>query len=177
MKLVDICPLETWAELENAICERSGLNPAVFDVDGIRIHQNPRWPNQLCPEIKAIPKGQSFICATAHMNIAAMARQSGQAVIEECDAGMVKIVVPIFVDGEFLGGAGGCGLLLDEGEVDPFLINKTTGMDEAQVVRLAESISAISMQKAQDVAKFIQQRIDQIVAAFSEKRHAKGARH
>jgi hypothetical protein len=30
------------------------------------------------------------------------------------DAGLVKVVVPIFVDHKFLGVAGGCGLLQDE---------------------------------------------------------------
>jgi ligand-binding sensor protein len=79
MELVDLCPLETWAALEDEIYERSGLNPAVYDIAGVRINPRPRWPNRLCPEIKANPKGQSFICATAHMNMANQARQSGRS--------------------------------------------------------------------------------------------------
>lgn len=166
MELVDLCPLETWAALENEIYERSGLNPAVFNVDGIRINANPRWPNRLCPEIKAIPKGQSFICATAHMNIANMARQSRRPVIEECDAGMVKLVVPIFVNSTFLGGAGGCGQLLDDGEVDTFLVYKITDMEEEKIEQLAEGTPATSMQDAQALAEFIQERVDGIVTAY-----------
>ena len=34
MELVDICPLERWAALEDDIYERSGLNPAVYDING-----------------------------------------------------------------------------------------------------------------------------------------------
>ena len=163
MELLDVCPLETWVSLENDIYERSGLNASVYDTAGIRINAHPRWPNRLCPEIKATPKGQSFICATAHMNIAIMAKESRAPVIEECDAGMLKLVVPIFVKDKFLGSAGGCGLLLDQGEVDSFLVNKITDIDEERVESLAQGIPALTMEQAQALAQFIQQRIEAII--------------
>ncbi len=166
MELVDICSLERWATLEDDIYERSGLNPAVYDINGIRINPNLRWPNRLCPEIKAEPKGQSFVCATAHMNLANQAKQSGQPVIEECDAGLVKVVVPITVNGTFLGAAGGCGLLLDDGEVDTFLVNKIVGLDEERVAALSEGIPSLSMQEAEALCRFIQQRIEEIVSDY-----------
>jgi len=37
------------------------------------------------------------------MNIAAQAMRSRETVIEECDAGMIKLVVPIFLEDEFIG--------------------------------------------------------------------------
>jgi ligand-binding sensor protein len=163
MHLLDVCPLETWISLENDIYERSGLNASVYDTAGIRINANHRWPNRLCPEIKARPKGQSFICATAHMNIANMARESRSPVIEECDAGMLKLVVPIFVQDTFIGSAGGCGLLLEEGEVDSFLVNKITDIEEERVESLAQGIPALTMDKAQELGRFIQQRIESLV--------------
>lgn len=169
MQLTDICPLEKWAELEQEIYERSGLNPAVYDIHGIRINANPRWPNRLCPEIKAVPKGQSFICATAHMNLAAMAKESREPVIEECDAGMVKLVVPIFYDGEFLGAAGGCGLMLDQGEVDTFLVNKITDMAEDKIESLSQNIPSITMQAARELTDLIQQRIAGIVSGYQKR--------
>ncbi|MDA8138462.1 MAG: PocR ligand-binding domain-containing protein [Desulfobacteraceae bacterium] len=169
MELTDVCSLETWAALEEEIYKRSGLNPAVYNIHGIRINANPRWPNRLCPEIKAIPKGQSFICATAHMNLANMAKQSKQPVIEECDAGMVKLVVPIFVNGTFLGAAGGCGLILDEGEVDTFLINKITELEEDKIEKLAQSVPSLTMQSAQELASFIQERLSEIVSRYQIK--------
>lgn len=169
MELVDLCPLETWAALENEIYERSGLNAAVYNTEGIRINGTLRWPNRLCPEIKAIPKGQSFICATAHMNIANDAKNQRRPVIEECDAGMIKLVVPIFYEDEFIGSAGGCGRLLDDGAVDEFLVNKITGLEESEIERLAEGIPAISTEAARELASFIRQRIDRIVADYRSR--------
>ncbi|MGD2097688.1 MAG: PocR ligand-binding domain-containing protein [Desulfobacterales bacterium] len=165
MKLVDIAPLEKWLELEQKIHARSGLNASVFDVAGIRITDFKRWANQLCPIIKADEKGQNYICAVAHQNIAAQAERSRQPVIAECDAGLMKLAVPIFVNGEFLGVAGGCGYVLDNGEVDPFMINKTIGIAEDKVKDLSADIPVMTMEQAQELTQFIQREVDQMIKA------------
>ena len=131
MKLTDIAPLQRWIELETDIHQKSGLDVNVFNTDGYRISEFKKWANNLCPEIKATDKGQSFICAQAHMNIAAQAMHTKLPAIEECDAGLIKLVVPIFVHDEFVGAIGACGFLLDDGEVDSFLVNKMTEIGEA----------------------------------------------
>jgi ligand-binding sensor protein len=169
MKLLDLCPFETWKTFEEEIWERSGLNASVFDIQGIRIIPPMKWPNRLCPEIKADPKGQSFICATAHMNLAIQARDCREPVIAECDAGMLKLVVPIYVEDEFVGAVSGCGLLLDDGEADTFLVNKITGMPEERVEELAVGTEALSMEEAQTLCVLIQERVEAFVAAYRVK--------
>jgi ligand-binding sensor protein len=162
MKLTDILPLEKWVELEKEIHRRSGLNSNVFDVNGIRISDFQKWPNNLCPAIKATDKGQSFICAVAHMNIAAQAKQTGEAVIEECDAGLFKVVYPIILKGEFIGAVGGCGLLLDDGEPDTFFINKVTDIKEEKLDELSAGIERRSRAEMEKLASFMKDEIDNI---------------
>jgi ligand-binding sensor protein len=159
MKLTDFCPIEKWMAFEKNIHERSGMDANVFNTDGIRITDFKEWVNRLCPAIKAIDKGQSYICAVAHMNIATQAMQTRMPAIEECDAGLIKLVVPIFVNDEFVGAVGACGLLLEDGEVDDFLINKTTDMAEDVIQDLSQGIGAISRQKAEALAAYIQQEL------------------
>jgi ligand-binding sensor protein len=130
MELTDIAPLEVWKKLEDEICKRSGLNASVFDMKGIRITGSENWVNELCPKIKAHTKGQTFICSLAHQNIVAQVEKGMKAVIDECDAGMVKVAVPIVVEGKMHGVVGGCGLMLEGGEVDTFLIQRTIGGEE-----------------------------------------------
>ena len=89
--------------------------------------------------------------------------------VEECDAGMVKIVVPVFVNGEFLGSVSGCGLLLaDKGKVEPFLVNKTTGIDEEEIECLSKTIGHISMEDAEALGLFIAEKINKIVESFEK---------
>jgi len=164
MKLTDLAPLEKWIVLEKDIHKKSGLDVNVFDTKGYRISEFKNWANRLCPEIKATDKGQSFICAPAHMNIATSAMRSKQPVIEECDAGMLKLVVPIIVNDEYVGAVGACGFLLDDGEVDSFLVNKMTDINEDKVERLAEGIDSITTEKAEILAQYIEDQIAAIVA-------------
>jgi len=144
MELTDILPLEKWIKLEQEINRLSGLDANVFNTKGVRISDVKNWANRLCPAIKDTDKGQTFICAVAHMNLAAIAKNTRKSVIEECDAGIVKLVVPIFIKDEFIGAFGACGLLAEDGEVDSFMINKTTGIDEKKIESLSNDIKTVS---------------------------------
>ncbi|MFZ0614387.1 MAG: PocR ligand-binding domain-containing protein [Desulfobacterales bacterium] len=169
MKPIDILPLEEWIALEKDLHNRYGVDVNVFDTSGVRISDFKAWVNRLCPAIKATDKGQSFICAVAHMNIAVQAMQTRQAAIEECDAGLVKIVVPIFVDEEFVGAVGACGLLLEEGEIDTFLIDKTTGIDEETAQNLAADVATISTAAAESLAEDMTRRVAAIVSDYKRR--------
>ena len=166
MKLTDIAPLDKWLELEQKINERSGLNASVFNVDGVRITNFKRWANKLCPVIKADKKGQDYICAVAHQNIATEAQRSRQPVIAECVAGLMKMVVPIFVNDEFLGVAGGCGYISGDGEVDTFMVNKTIGLAEEKLKKLSDDVPVMTPEQAQSHTEFIQNEVDQILNAY-----------
>ena len=164
MKLTDLAPVEKWIELEKDIHQKSGLDVNVFDTKGYRISEFKNWANRLCPEIKATDKGQSFICAPAHMNIAVLAMRSKKPVIEECDAGMLKLVVPIFLNDEYIGAVGACGFLLDDGEVDSFLVYKMTDINEDKVERLAQDVKTITIEKVEMLAQYITEQLAKITA-------------
>ena len=170
MTLQDILPVEKWIELEMEINQRSNLNASVFDANGIRITDFKKWANRLCPVVKANEKGQSYICAVAHQNAANMAQKTRGAAIIECDAGLVKTVVPIFVNAEFLGVAGGCGLLLRDSEVDTFLVNKTTDIDVGEIENLSNDIATISMEQLKSVIRYIEKELEWIKYNYQNQR-------
>lgn len=170
MNLSDIAALENWIELEKKINDRSGLNASVFDAAGVRITDFKKWANKLCPVIKSNQKGQNFICALAHQNIAAQAAHKHQPVMERCDAGLMKLVVPVFIDGEFLGAVSGCGCLLDNDDVDMFMIHKTIGINEEKLMDLSEDIPIMTPKEATSHIRFIQNEVDRIVKAYEDNR-------
>jgi ligand-binding sensor protein len=168
MTLLDICPMETWVALETELYEKFNLQGSVFNPEGIRITQVKNFSNPLCPAIKAVEKGQTFICSAAHMNMTAMVKQSRKPAVEECDAGLTKLVVPIFYKDEFVGVAGGCGLLSQGESVDSFAVSKIADMDEAEVKRLGSDVPPISRETISQAVEFIQERIQQILASCTE---------
>ncbi len=170
MELTDLCPLETWENLEKELFEKFNFQGSVFTPDGVRITDVKNFNNQLCPAIKASEKGQTYICSAAHMNMTAMAKNLGKPVVEECDAGLTKLVVPIFFENKFLGVAGGCGLLSEGNDVDTFAVTKIAEMDESLVTELAGSVPRISDDLIATVSTFIQDRVAQILASCDQKK-------
>ena len=164
MELTDICSLSEWEKFENEIFQTFNFQGSVFNPDGIRITKVRNWNNALCPAIKSTKKGQSFICSMAHMNMSTIAKNSRETVIEECDAGLSKIVVPIFVKDEFLGVAGACGLVEEDGEVDTFAVSKITDMDEDKVETLASDLPAASEENIRETAAFIESEVSRLLA-------------
>lgn len=161
MKLTDILSVEDWIEIENEFIERTGLCAGIMTADNKRVTDNVKWSNQLCPKIKGDPRGLAQICSVAQGSMATKARETGKTVIQECDAGMLKVVAPIFADGEFLGTAGGCGLLSEDGELEVFFISKVLETPQEEI-KSAE-IGSLDRKTAEEAAKWLEQRIKSAV--------------
>ncbi len=159
MELTDILSKEEWAVFEKELFDRFQINCTVYNSDGVGVTGKPNWCNRLCPEIKGNKDSLAAICAPGNQNFMAQAKQTRQPVIDECDAGMMKIAVPIFSQDEFLGTAGGCGLLPAGGEVETFLIEKTAGLTETEIAGLCEGIGTMSEDQAEEMAAFIESKI------------------
>jgi hypothetical protein len=167
MKLTDILPAEIWRAIEKEANQKFGLKASVFDADGRRITGEALPANRLCPAIAGSKDGQTHICARAHQDIIARVRRDQAPVIDGCDAGMVKIVVPITVDGEFLGAFGGCGRPLEGEGIAPFYISKVTGIPEAEVETLGHDI-APSRAETREIAAFLASKVREVFLALQD---------
>jgi ligand-binding sensor protein len=98
-----------------------------------------------------------------------MARERKAPVAGECDAGLLKLVVPIFVKGEFLGAVGACGLLLDDGDVDSFMVNRTIEMDDDKIADLSGDIRRLSGDDVEELGKYITERIEKIAGDYEKQ--------
>jgi ligand-binding sensor protein len=172
IKMTDISPREDWVHLEKDVNEKFGLNAAVFENDGTRVTTYVNWGNPVCPLIKGNPKGQRYICAVAHQNLAGQAAQTKKPVIGECDAGLVKIAVPVFVGDDLVGIAGGCGSIMSGAEVESFFVNQTTDIDEDEIKKRSQDIKAMTKTEAEAVVAFIQKRVDAMVKDFETRTNA-----
>jgi ligand-binding sensor protein len=159
MELTDIAPLKKWIQFEKDLFDRFHMNAAVYNAAGVGLTGKPRWCNRLCPQIKGNKDSLSAICAPGNQYFLAQAERTKQPVIGECDAGLMKVAVPVFGNGKFLGTAGGCGRLPDGGEVETFIVEQTLGLGINEIVDLCEGIETMTQQQAEDMAAYIEQAI------------------
>lgn len=162
MKMTELLAKEEWAALEQELHQRWGVNACAYGADGFTFTGYKNFGNPLCPAIKARPEGIQAICSVAHQNMAAQAKASRKTVIAECDAGMLKVCVPVFVDDEFVGIVGGCGKLPEGGEIDAFAIEKATGIPQDEVEALAAQVEVMTMAQAKEMALFLEKRLSSI---------------
>jgi ligand-binding sensor protein len=106
----------------------------------------------------------SAICSVAHTALAAEAKANKKTVVEDCDAGLLKICVPVFKEEEFVGVVGGCGLLSPDGEIDAFMVEKAAGLSEAQTAELAAEVRRLTPERIEEAVRWIEDRVAAIVA-------------
>lgn len=156
MLMTDLLPQDQWMDLEKTLHDDWGVNACAYDAKGMTFTGFKNFVNPLCKEIKSHPEGIQAICSVAHQHMAQLAQASGKTVIEQCDGGLLKICTPVVVDGEFIGIVGGCGRVPEGSEVDTFTIHKAIGVPLDTVENLAKDVPVITMQKAQDMASFLE---------------------
>jgi ligand-binding sensor protein len=174
MELTELQPPGAWQDFEAELFERFFLNCTVYNAQGIGITGKPNWCNALCPEIKANPASLATICAAGNQFFMAEARKTGKPVIDACDAGLLKLAVPIVAEGVFLGTAGGCGRLPEGGVVDTFIIHKTTDLDETAIALLCNGLTPMTLSEARTVTGYIEKRLGEIVGSYRVHQGAMG---
>ena len=96
--------------------------------------------------------------------MAEQAKDTGKTIIEPCDAGLIKICTPLFINNEFVGIIGGCGRLREGEEVENFIVDKATGVGLDTVEELAWEVPTNAMEKAQAMAIFLEGFVSELKA-------------
>ena len=148
-----------WQTIAAQIYDAHRLNTAIYDSQGQRINRLPFWANTLCPIIKATKEANDSICAVVHQYLADQASQTRQAAVDLCDAGLIKIVVPIYHQDTFLGVVSCCGSMPEEGELEDFLVQKTTGFSDEELQFHSQSIKTISKREIKLIIETIKDAI------------------
>ena len=169
MILTDLLSEEEWNDFVKDLHEKFGICCSVSDTEGAHVSHYENWCNRICPVIKKKPESTGAICAVAAQNFTAETKATRKPMIGECDIALVKVAAPIFVGDTFLGTAGGCGLLPEDGEVEEFMVQKTTGLEEEKIAELANGIEIISETRAGEFADYIAARIAEVVSRYESK--------
>ena len=168
MLMTDLMTKEQWADFERKLHEERQLNACAYNAEGFTFTGFKNFINPLCAEIKSYPAGIQQICSVAHQHMAKQAQATGRTVVEQCDAGLLKITTPVFVDGEFVGIVGGCGRLAAGEKVETFAVHKATGSALDKVEDLAGKAPSITMSQADDIVEYLEEFVAKLVACSAE---------
>jgi len=169
MNPTDIATPEEWRDIQSLFAMVTGLTSVTFDLDGNPVAK-PEFQNQYCARIRATDAGTAA-CKEAHKAITEEVVRSGKPVVGRCKPGLIKVVVPIRVDGEIIGVTGGCGVYMKEEGLDRkalLKLGESIGMTVQEVMELADTIKAIDRKVIDEEIDVLNSKLDMLVMRYKK---------
>jgi len=149
-----------------AINEELGLNCHAWDTLG-KPFLPAMWGNTLCKAIKSVKPGL-LTCAGSHKEITKEAKSTGKPAIKKCHAGLIKAVVPVYVDGRYVGMIGGCGGVPTGDRLDESYLKDLAGRIGVSVEEMLGSAGTVSEVEVSDLEKKVAEALEGINRAAVE---------
>ena len=150
---------EEWQQILDDLFEELGLPAALMDRENA-VLQTSGERNPLCATIREREGSLSFICGQTQQFLSELARRTKKPVVEMCEAGLVKLVVPFFLNGVCAGNVTACGAVCPEEEIETYLIAQSTGVSEEDIEALCQEVPEIEREKVVQAAFRLFQEIE-----------------
>lgn len=149
MTPLDLKTKEEWQEILDRFATETKMTAALTDNTGKQlISMEGRYP--LCAAVRQNEKALTFICSQTNTAMLAVVAKTLRPEFDLCEAGLIRVVVPIVKDGSLVGQVTACGLASDEEEPNSFLVSKELGISEEKAIELAQSTPLGSEEELQE---------------------------
>ena len=145
---------EDWLKILKEVTVTTQMATALTDKEGKIIETcGQRCP--LCIKIRENEKSLTYICSQCNRSMLKAAKQGLEPVFDCCDAGLSRMVLPIICDHRVVGQITACGGVIHKDEIDSFYIAKQIGLDEEDIIEMADSTPIVSEDKIRNLAALI----------------------
>jgi len=158
MSVYDIKSKEEWQKILDDLCEESGMPTALVDKKSV-VLQVSGERNPLCLKIRSNNESLAFICGQTQQFMVKKAKSTQKPVIDPCEAGMLKLLIPLFLDNEFVGSITVCGSCAPGEEIEIFAIAQSTKMNEDEIRPLVKQVAEVDQEQVTGVAQRLFQEI------------------
>jgi len=146
-----------WCRFEKSVYDQFGVNVVTLDKSGARMTSGDMlWANDLCALIKTSPNGADKICNRVLDILIQAVKAKRIYALDECDAGINKIVFPIIQNQEINGFVNICGKPFCNAErIYTDYIHETINVDTEEIKKLLPSICPINPRTLKDLKQFV----------------------
>jgi ligand-binding sensor protein len=151
MTLMELKSKEEWESILDRFSRDANMTACLIDDTGKPLLcRFDRYP--LCQSIRDSEEAATFICSQINISMLAVVKKTRRPEVDVCDAGLLRVVVPIFQDGALVGQIAACGLASEDEELGSFVVAKQLGISEERVKELARSTPFGSEEELQQLA-------------------------
>lgn len=152
MELLTYCEPAKWQGILEKLGFSSKLVVSLTDAKGGILLTSSNARNPLCNSIRNKPEALKFICSQTNTAMTQQVHATREPVIETCEAGMLRIAIPVIYENEIVGQITGCGVMEAPEEIDAFYLSKQIDITEENVSELMQQITISSKQSLLNVA-------------------------
>jgi ligand-binding sensor protein len=151
MTPLDILTKNEWEEILDGFARKTGMTTCLGDEKGNPIQcKADRYP--LCVAIRGNQESLTFICSQAATTMSAVIRKTIKPELDYCQAGLMRVAVPIVRNGETVGQIFACGVASEEEEIDASSLSKQLGISEDEVREAAKATPVGSEEEIESAA-------------------------
>ena len=137
MTPLDLKTKEEWEAILNQFAADTRMTATLTDKMGNHLLSvGERYP--LCAAIRENEEALTFICSQTNTAMLAVVTKTLQPEIDICEAGLIRLVVPVVRNGLLVGQVTACGAASNDEEVNSFFVSKEAGISEEKVLELAQ---------------------------------------
>ena len=146
-----------WDRFEQSLHDRFGVNAVTLTKSCERKTSGDMlWANDLCALIKTNPNGADRICNRLLKILIQEVKANKTRAVDECGAGMNKIVFPIIQNDEIDGFINVCGRpFVNTDRIYTGYIQRTIDADPKKVERLLPSLTPIDPRTLKEMTHYI----------------------
>lgn len=152
MTPLDLKSKEEWEKILDRLAQDSNMTACLMDDKGAMLFcRTERY--KLCAAIRGDSEATTFICSRTNAAMLAVVEKTLRPLVDFCEAGLLRMVIPVLYQGAMVGQLTACGLSSEEDELDSFLVARQLGVPEEKVLELAKSTPAGSQEDLQELAE------------------------
>ncbi len=151
MTPLDVKSKEEWEKILDGFAQETKMTACLMNKDGGPLFcRVDRYP--LCAAVRENPQATTSICSQTNMAMLAVVGKTGKPEVDLCEAGLLRVVVPILHDGEMIGQITACGVAAEDEEVDTFRVSKELDISEEKAEELLKSTPMGNEEELQEMA-------------------------
>ncbi len=138
MNPLELRPKDQWEKILKRFARDTKMTACLTDDTGAQLLcAGDRYP--LCAAVREKAGALMSICSQVNTAMLAVIKRSLEPELDFCDAGLIRVVVPIVKDGQLIGQITACGLASEHEELDSFLLSKEVGITEDEALELVKA--------------------------------------
>jgi len=150
--LFEIRDRDGWSAILGEIAAELGMVATLVDPQGMILLHEGEYP-ETCLRVRRRPQSLTFVCGQSSQALMKQAERSRGPVVELCQIGLCKMVIPIFSGDRFIGAVASCSRALVGEELDPFLLSQELGIGEEEARGLLASSGEVEEERVWEVAR------------------------